>query len=105
MTKPEEPHEVQLTFDHFKEFYQAKFNSVSYASQPITILKGNLTETLKAEFALMDVDGQGSVTLSNLKKVIHHDLKMNIDDERILEEMLRCCNGTSDTDIQHVSEA
>ena len=53
----------------------------------------------------MDVDGQGHVTLSNLKRVIHHDLKMNIDDERILEEMLRCCSGTSDTDIQQVSEA
>ena len=42
---------------------------------------------MKSEFALIDVDSKGEVSVANLKRVLNFDLKRNISDD-LIEDMI-----------------
>ena len=54
-----------------------------------------LKEQLRSEFKLMDVDGKGEISISNLKRVLNYDLKLNISDQLIDDMMNECSLGKS----------
>ena len=52
----------------------------------------------------MDVDKQGVITVSNLKRVLNHELDMNISDE-LLDVMISQCTFSQLKEGSSVNEA
>lgn len=50
-------------------------------------------EKLKSDFKVMDVDGKGRVTQSNLKRVLNFELNMGVDDN-VIKDMMEVAIGT-----------
>ena len=53
------------------------------------------SELLRAQFKLMDVDKQGAITISNLKRVLNHELNLCISDE-LVQDMIKEASGQAD---------
>ncbi len=47
---------------------------------------------MRAQFRLLDVDKQGSITVSNLKRVLNHELNLYLSDDLLLD-MIREASG------------
>ena len=47
---------------------------------------------LRAQFRLLDVDKKGSITVSNLKRVLNHELNLFLSDDLLLD-MVREASG------------
>ncbi|TNV76012.1 hypothetical protein FGO68_gene13027 [Halteria grandinella] len=70
----------EISYDQFKEFYSYKLGKMSDKDK------------YKASFKLMDVDSKGFITVQNLKRVLNHELQLNISDQ-LLDDMLRECGS------------
>ena len=44
-----------------------------------------MVDKWKADFKVMDIDGKGRITISNLKRILNLELGMNIDDQVLLD--------------------
>lgn len=53
------------------------------------------TEQFKSDFRLMDVDNVGYITQSNLKRILNHELQLDLSDE-LLQDMIEECDFDKD---------